>query len=131
MKSPLIFAVLLMVGCANAPIHVNKMGSAEMTAVPTDKLMMTAFHPWTRNPLVVDELEKRGVLNALEAACVKNRRLEPGMREWVMLKIAGTPRRVNETRSIYGNRKQFVFGEYPSWISYVYTEKGIVTTIQE
>ena len=61
----------------------------------------------------------------LTANCIRDKKIKPGMKEIGIILIKGQPNKINTTETEHTISNQYVYDEM-----YVYTENGIVTTIQ-
>ena len=91
----------------------------------------------TEEELILDQqwddqqIEKRRFKNDVKyygeftAKCIQDKKVRPMMKELAITEILGEPISVNKTVTINMIRRQYVYKD-----TYIYTENGIVTTIQ-
>ncbi len=65
------------------------------------------------------------IFGELTAKCIQDKKVRPGMKEVALVLILGQPKSINKTETMDGVTKQYVYEN-----KYIYTENGIVTTIQ-
>jgi hypothetical protein len=59
------------------------------------------------------------------AQCIRDNQIKPGMKEAGIILLKGRPNKINKTETMRTVSKQYVYDDM-----YIYTENGIVTTIQ-
>jgi hypothetical protein len=101
---------------------------AEMiaNAYKTDIVRLCEQYRSTKLPQLMAAIRERGVFSAREAAAIESRQIFIGMSEGAVRCSWGDADRINRTITARGIDLQIIFGK-----SYVYTENGIVTAIQD
>lgn len=77
-----------------------------------------------------DEMKRRGILSDEELETVKKRKLSIGMPRCSVYAAWGSPSKENTTTTSYGTKIQHIYRGFRSSSSYVYTENGKITGIQ-
>ena len=144
MKLTYVFPLLLLTGCALAPLTQDQLTSMPLLEAYSDY----GYHRNASGTLCNDagnylydeetrisiykEIEKR--VSKKEYQQILSGKLTIGMTERALAcSMRGYAKTINVTTTKYGTSKQHVYGDVlsRSGATYVYTENGIVTTIQD
>lgn len=123
--------LLVLSACAGSPVRIA--ADADLSPYSTTQLCETIALGHGRERLL-DELERREALAPGERTWIETRQALPGMSELALLCSWGRPGpfgMVNETRTLNGMRRQYVYRSCRACpAQFVYTERGVVTAVQ-
>lgn len=131
MRKLVIAAAGVAAGCA-APVSVENVGALSEEALCVRYGVALRANDMGQVPILSGELARRGItMGSTENELAMRKAVRVGLSRCSMWASWGGSLRDNRTTNAYGTRIQHVFGSSSGYSrSYVYTENGRITTIQ-
>ncbi len=132
-KFIIIVLVVTFAGCAGSPARIGMMSSEELREI--NSLNLCNAYAFNGSEPAKIELQRRNVVTDEEWALIEKKQLRVGMSQLGLICSWGKPGTygsINKTVTQYGESIQWVYRSCEACkTTYVYTDKGKVTTWQQ